>query len=65
MSQQVSVGSMVKQVAALLGTTSLNPWEQGFIESVVRASNNGANTPALTDNQVDKLEEIWRQHFAA
>lgn len=64
MSRVVSVGTMVKQVGALVGTSSLNSWETGFVENVVRDSRNGDNTPALTEPQVDKLEEIWREHFA-
>jgi hypothetical protein len=60
-----SVGVMIEELYALLGTEDLNPWEKGFVESI-RASvaHAGGRTSGLTEGQVTKVEEIWAKHFA-
>lgn len=58
-----SLGAMVKQLGAMLGTSDLNAWEQGFVENVVSTTDDGANTARLSDAQVAKVEGIYAKHF--
>lgn len=59
-----SLGSMVRQLAGLVGTNDASPWERTFISSLVTRTENGKDTTMLTDNQVEKLTEVWEKHFA-
>lgn len=60
----VSVGTMLKQMAGLVGTKDLNDWEARFVKNVLRSTGDGARTSILTSDQVEKVEEIWRDHFS-
>lgn len=62
--RQVTPGTMVKQLAGLLDTKDLNDWEQGFVENVVTRSQNGDKTSALSGPTAEKVEEVYRRHFA-
>lgn len=55
-----SVGAMVEQLAAMLGTNDLSPWEQGFVQTVQR---HAKQTTTLTEKQVDKIEQLYEKHF--
>lgn len=56
-----SIGTMIEQLSAMLGTDDLNPWETQFIQTVQRHQK---NTTALTERQVDKIEQLYDKHFA-
>jgi hypothetical protein len=60
----VSLGTMVKQISALIDTKDVNEWENGFIESVAFKTAFGSKTTGLTEKQVETVERIWRKHFA-
>lgn len=62
--RNVSVGSMIKQIAGMLGTGDLSTWEQSFVRSVADQSNEGADTSKLSDRQVEIVDSIFRKHFA-
>lgn len=64
MGRSVSVGTMIEQLSGLLGTADLSDWEQGFVENMVRESGGGMKTSRLSEAQVDKVEQVWRKHFA-
>jgi len=64
MSRTVSLGTMIKQIAALEGTDDVTPWENGFINSVVAWSSGGDNTATITPRQADTIERIWSKHFS-
>lgn len=64
MSRAVSITTMVKQVEALHDTKDLNAWENEFVASLVERTSGGADTTLLTERQVERLEELWRKHFA-
>lgn len=60
-----SIGTMIEQLDGLRDTDALTDWENEFVTSVV-ARYQGANkdTRALSAKQVEKIENIWRKHFA-
>lgn len=60
----VSVRSMILQAAGLVDTHDVNPWENGFLKSVLQTSENGARSSRLSEKQIERLEELWRKHFA-
>ena len=60
----VSIGAMLQQLAGMVGTKDLSDWEQRFLTNVLRATGDGKRTSMLTGDQLEKVEEIWTQHFA-
>lgn len=60
----VSLGTMVKQLSALIDTKDVTEWENGFIESVVFKTAFGSNTRSLTEKQIETIERLWEKHFA-
>lgn len=60
-----SLNTQVKHVAGLVGTPDVNPWEETFITSIVRQTENGKDTSSLTEKQVDVLERLYERHFAS
>jgi hypothetical protein len=61
----VSVRTMLLQVAGLVDTKDVGDWENGFLKSVLKISEDGARSSRLTEKQIERLEEVWRKHFAA
>lgn len=57
----VSIGTMVKQLEGLCGTTDVSEWEEGLITTCVEAQKLGRT---LSEKQVTKIEQIWIKHFA-
>lgn len=60
----VSTTTMIRRLEGMLGTRDLNDWEQGFVRSVAARLDAGEVT-RLTDNQVERLSELFGKHFAA
>lgn len=60
-----TLNTQVKRVAGLLDTKDLNDFEQNFVASINRQTNEGNNTSSLTEKQIDVLERIFNRHFSA
>lgn len=60
----VSIGAMLRQLAGMVDTKDLTDWENRFLKNVVDRTGNGARTSILTDDQVEKVEQIWHKHCA-
>lgn len=63
MTRQVSVLVMAAQICGLLGTKDLSDWETTFCTSI-KAALETEQTTELSDKQVEKIEQIWKKHFA-
>jgi hypothetical protein len=59
-----SIGTMIKRISGLLGTSDLNAWEQCFVSGVVEKTNDGEQTTALSAKQIETIERIHDKHFA-
>lgn len=60
----VSIGTKIEQLSGMLGTADLNEWETRFVRSVAERDRGGLIPGAITDNQIEKLEQLWEKHFA-
>lgn len=60
----VSLITMIRQLEGLLGTPDISDWEERFIGSVRGALPPMGQTTALSEKQVDKIEQLWTKHFA-
>jgi len=60
----VSIGTMIRSIGGMVGTHDLTDWENEFISNIVERSENGKSTTNLTDKQVERVEIIYRKHFA-
>jgi hypothetical protein len=60
----ISIGTMIKSIGGMVGTNDLSAWENEFVQNIVEVSQNGKVTTNLTDKQVDRVEDIYRKHFA-
>lgn len=60
----VSIGTKIKQLSGLRGTADVSIWIEGFINGIVRKTENGADTSMLTAKQIDVIEAEWSRHFA-
>jgi hypothetical protein len=63
MPKLISTTVMIQKLSGMLGTSDLNEWESNFVMSLERRLNAGEVTK-LTDNQVERLEELHNKHFA-
>jgi len=55
---------MVKQLHGLLDSKDLNAWENGFVRNIFDATNGGDHTSILSDERLEKIQEIWDKHFS-
>lgn len=60
----ISVGGKLKQLAGMVDTRDLKPWENGFLKNVLRATDDGLRTSMLTGDQLEKIDEIFAKHCA-
>lgn len=58
-----SLGNMIKQLAGLVGTTDLGPWEDQFLADIASKTDDGTRTQSLSSKQVEKVEQMYRRHF--
>ena len=58
-----SLGAMVQQLCAMVGTNDLTKWETDFMCSIGRTTGDGEHTQGLTERQVNRVEELYRKHF--
>lgn len=59
-----STNTMLKQCAGLVDTKDVTPWENDFLQSVLRRSQQGQRPDLLSPSQVESLERIHSKHFA-
>ncbi len=59
----LSTSKMIQQFEGLIGTEDLSVWEAEFVQKLADINRSGEVTK-LTGNQVDKLDELYRRHFA-
>lgn len=59
-----SLTAMVQQLEAMLGTTTFTAWEDNFVRVIAEHSDHGKNTGRLSINQIARMEELYRKHFA-
>lgn len=59
-----SVGQKIAQLMGLVGTKDVTGWEEGFIENISATTREGRETGHLTENQVEKIDQIYQKHFA-
>lgn len=64
MPRTVSLGVMIQQLDALVGTHDVSVWEEKFIASVSGYADARRNRKILSDKQIEIVEQIYRQHFA-
>ena len=64
MESMKSLGAMVKQLHAMVGTDDLTGWENEFCESVFDQTGGGTDTAYLSNNQVQTIERIYRKNFS-
>ena len=60
----VSIGTKIKQLNGLCGTSDFSVWIEGFVNGIVRKTENGRDTSMLTAKQIDVIESEWKRHFA-
>jgi len=58
-----SLGAIILQLEAMLGTQDLTAWEDRFVANIVEISDHGRVTLNLSINQIARLEELYRKHF--
>ncbi len=63
MPRLVSTETMVQQLEGLLDTNDLSPWEIAFVLTMKNRRIQRTLT-RLTDRQVERLDELYRKHFA-
>ena len=59
-----TLNTQLKQLAGLVGTKDLSDWEDGFVRSLLEKTKQGDDTRALTEKQIDRLEELHGKHFS-
>lgn len=60
----VSTTTMIGRLEGMLGTSDLTARQAQFVESLVRIRDSG-NVTALTEKQVEWLNDLFNRHFAA
>lgn len=60
----ISLGAMIKQLSGMVDTVDLTDWENDFVKNMLRQSEEGRRTSHLSPTRVERIEEIWRKHFA-
>ena len=63
MPRLVSTETMVQQLEGLLDTNDLSTWEIAFVLTMKNRRIQRTLT-RLTDRQVERLDELYRKHFA-
>lgn len=59
-----SLGAMVKQLSAMVGTDDLTGWESEFMESIAKQTGDGTDTAFLSNGQADTLHRLYKKHFS-
>src|SRR3990172_7188461 len=56
MTRLVSIATKVEQLNAMLGTSDLTDWEQGFVRNVAGKFTSAKTSAVLTDKQIEIIE---------
>ena len=64
MSQQTSIGTMIRKIGGMLDTRDLTPWENQFVSDILDKTNGGDRTTGLSEKQVEAIQRIHEKHFA-
>ena len=59
-----SLTNMVKRCMGLIGTKDVTDWEDSFLQSIAKQTNEGDNTKSLSEKQIDVVERIFKKNFA-
>ena len=59
-----TLNTQLKRLAGLVDTRDMNDWENRFVKSLLAKTNQGDNTSSLTENQIERLEELHNKHFS-
>lgn len=60
-----SLQQKIQILEGLLGTKDITSWEDGFITGLVeRLEASKGQVLKLSDNQIEKLDQIYAKHFA-
>lgn len=59
-----STQTKIKQLLALVDTKDVSKWENEFIKNLKGYLPPGGMVEALSDKQLEKIEQIWSKHFA-
>lgn len=59
----LSLRQKLTQLQGLVGTSALNDWETRFVQDISTkiAGSHKAGTTVLTENQVEKIDELWER----
>lgn len=60
----LSIHAKLQQLAGMVDTKDLKPWENGFLKNVLRMTREGTRTSILTGDQLEKIDEIFEKHIA-
>jgi hypothetical protein len=60
-----SLNAMVQRIHGLADTTEASEWESTFVKDVFRKTLGGRRTTVLNEKEIEKVEEIFKKHFAA
>lgn len=58
-----SLTTMIKRLSGLQGTRDLTNWEQGFVDTIVKTTQDGKSTLMLTSKQTEIILTIHNKHF--
>lgn len=58
-----SLGTMINKLSTLVGTHDLTDWESNFVRDIAYKTDDGCKTHMLSGDQVEKVQQIWSQHF--
>lgn len=64
MSRVVSIGTKIKQIYGLVGTSDLSRWENSFADDLWIKTQCGMKTEWVTDKQISVIDRIYERHFA-
>ncbi len=59
-----TIGQMIQQIDGLVATPAVSPWEDNFIRSIVKQTQEGKKTSFLSGKQVEAIELLYKKHFA-
>lgn len=58
-----SLGAMITQLHAMEDTRDLTAWENDFVKSAWRDSQQGKITVTISAKRVEIIDRLYRQHF--
>lgn len=59
----VSVGVKLQQLHGIVGTAALGEWATKFVNENFTRTGGGKDTRSLTSKQVEKIDDLYGEHF--